>query len=76
MTSPSAGPLLIVVGLGIALIGVLAWSGGLSWFGRLPGDIRIERDTVRIYIPLASMFLVSVVLSLILYLINRLFWNR
>jgi di/tricarboxylate transporter len=73
MTSPSAGPLLIVLGLGIALVGLLVWSGGLSWFGRLPGDIRIERDTVRIYIPLVSMFLVSVVLSLIMYLINRLF---
>jgi hypothetical protein len=73
MISPSAGPLLIVVGLGIALIGLLVWSGGLSWFGRLPGDIRIERDTARIYIPLVSMFLVSVVLSLIMYLINRLF---
>ena len=76
MTSPSVGPLLIVVGLGIALIGVLVWSGGLSWFGRLPGDIRIERDTVRVYIPFASMFLVSVVLSLVMYLINRLFSNR
>jgi di/tricarboxylate transporter len=73
MTSPSAGPLLIIVGLGIALIGLLVWSGGLSWFGRLPGDIRIERDTVRIYIPLVSMFLVSVVLSLIMYVINRVF---
>jgi di/tricarboxylate transporter len=73
MTSPSAGPLLIVVGLGITLIGLLVWSGGLSWFGRLPGDIRIERETVHVYIPLVSMFLVSVVLSLIMYLINRLF---
>jgi di/tricarboxylate transporter len=73
MISPSAGPLLIMAGLGIALIGALVWSGGLSWFGRLPGDIRIERDTVRVYIPLVSMFLVSVVLSLIMYLINRLF---
>ena len=73
MTSPSAGPLLIVVGLGIALIGLLVWSGGLSWFGRLPGDIRVERETVHIYIPLVSMFLVSVVLSLLMYLINRLF---
>jgi hypothetical protein len=73
MTSPSAGLLLVVLGLGVALIGLLVWSGGLSWFGRLPGDIRIQRDTVRIYIPLVSMLLVSVVLSLIMYLINRLF---
>jgi hypothetical protein len=73
MTSPSAGPLLMVVGLGIALIGLLVWSGTLDWFGRLPGDIRIERETVHIYIPLVSMVLVSVVLSLLVYLINRLF---
>ena len=73
MTSPSAGPLLMVVGLGIALVGLLVSSGGLSWFGRLPGDIRIERETVHIYIPLVSMLLVSVVLSLLMYLINRLF---
>lgn len=73
MTSPSGGLLLVIVGLGIALIGLLVWSGGLSWFGRLPGDIRIERETVRIYIPIVSMLLVSVVLSLIMYLINRLF---
>jgi hypothetical protein len=73
MTSPSAGPLLVTLGLGIALIGILVWSGWLGWFGRLPGDIRIERETVRIYIPIVSMLLVSVVLSLILYLINRLF---
>jgi hypothetical protein len=73
MTSPSAGPLLVTLGLGIALIGILVWSGWLGWFGRLPGDIRIERETVRIYIPIVSMLLVSVMLSLILYLINRLF---
>jgi Protein of unknown function (DUF2905) len=73
MTSPSAGPLLVTLGLGIALIGILVWSGWLGWFGRLPGDIRIERETVRIYIPIVSMLLASVVLSLTLYLINRLF---
>jgi hypothetical protein len=72
MTS-SAGPVLVIVGLAIVLIGLLVWSGGLSWFGRLPGDIRIERDTVRVYIPIVSMLLVSVVLSLVLYLINRFF---
>jgi hypothetical protein len=71
--SSSAGPLLIIVGLGMALVGLLLWSGGLSWFGRLPGDIRIHRETVHVYIPLASMLLVSVVLSLLLYLVNRLF---
>jgi hypothetical protein len=73
MTLPSAGPLIVILGLAIVLIGLVVWAGGLSWFGRLPGDIRVERDTVRIYIPLVSMLIVSVVLSLALYLINRFF---
>lgn len=57
--------------MALILVGLLFWSGSLSWFGRLPGDIRIERETVRVYIPLTSMLIVSVVLSLALYLIHR-----
>lgn len=71
MTAPSAGPVIVVFGLVIVVIGLVVWVGGFSWFGRLPGDIRIERETVRVYIPIASMLVVSVVLSLLLYLINR-----
>jgi len=71
----NAGPLLVMAGLIIVVFGVLAWTGGLSWFGRLPGDIRIQRENVRVYIPLVSMVLVSVVgsifLSLLLYLFRR-----
>jgi hypothetical protein len=63
--------LLVAMGIALILIGLLLWSGGLSWFGRLPGDIRIERDSVRVYIPFASMLLVSAVLSLVLYLVRR-----
>jgi membrane protein DedA with SNARE-associated domain len=75
MTSPSLGPVLVAAGVVIVIVGALIWAGGtswLGWFGRLPGDIRIERDTVRVYIPLMSMLLVSVVLSLIMYLLRRL----
>lgn len=71
MTSSSPGPLLVVIGLVVVLIGLAVWSGALSWFGRLPGDIRIERESTRVYIPLASMLLISVVLSVLMYLINR-----
>jgi DUF2905 family protein len=67
----SAGPLIVLAGVAIVVLGLLVWSGGLGWFGRLPGDIRIERENVRIYVPIVSMLLVSVVLSLVLYLINR-----
>jgi len=69
----SPGTILIALGVGLILVGLLIWSGSLSWFGRLPGDIRLERETVRIYIPITSMLLVSLGLSLVLYLIRRFF---
>ena len=65
--------MLIAIGVALILIGLLFWSGSLAWFGRLPGDIRIERETVRIYVPIVSMLLVSVVVSLALYLVRRSF---
>ncbi len=73
MNPLSPGPMLIALGVGLILIGLLFWSGSMSWFGRLPGDIRIERDTVRIYVPIVSMLLVSAVVSLVLYLARRFF---
>ena len=67
----STGPMLVLAGAALILIGLLVWSGGFGWFGRLPGDIRVERESVRIYVPIVSMLLVSVVLSLILYVVRR-----
>jgi DUF2905 family protein len=64
---------MVTLGVGLVIVGLLVWSGALSWFGRLPGDIRIERESVHVYIPLVSMLLVSVVLSLLLSLIRRFF---
>jgi hypothetical protein len=69
----SPGTLLIALGVGLILVGLLIWSGSLSWFGRLPGDIRIERETLRIHIPITSMLLVSLGLSLGLYIMRRFF---
>jgi len=71
MSLSSPGPLIVLLGVIIVLIGLAVWSGALGWFGRLPGDIRIERESVRIYIPLVSMLLISVALSLLMYLLNR-----
>lgn len=73
MSPGSPGTILITLGVGLILIGLLLWSGSLSWFGRLPGDIRIERDSLRLYLPIVSMLLVSAVASLVLYLIRRFF---
>ena len=64
---------MVTLGVGLVIVGVLVWSGALSWFGRLPGDIRIERESVHVYIPLVSMLVLSVVLSLLLSLIRRFF---
>ena len=66
------GLLLIGAGVLLALVGVVAYFGGLGWFGRLPGDVRIERGSVRVYVPLASMLLVSVALTLLLWIVRRL----
>jgi xanthine/uracil permease len=71
MTSSSPGPYIVLTGAVIVLIGLAVWSGALGWFGRLPGDIHIERESTRIYVPLVSMLVLSLVLSLIMYLINR-----
>jgi hypothetical protein len=65
------GPLLVAFGLLVVLVGVLAWSGWLAWFGHLPGDIRIEGENVRVYIPWVSMLVVSVVISVLLFLVSR-----
>jgi len=62
----------IVAGGVLVVVGLLVWTGAFSWFGRLPGDIRIERPTLRIYVPITSMVLVSVVLSVVLAIIRRL----
>ncbi|MGM0385278.1 MAG: DUF2905 domain-containing protein [Actinomycetota bacterium] len=65
------GPVLVGIGIVVVVIGILAWSGGLSWFGRLPGDIRVEGENTRLYIPWVSMLVVSAVISLILWLFRR-----
>jgi uncharacterized membrane protein YidH (DUF202 family) len=67
------GPLIVGAGVLLVGVGLVVWAGGLAWFGRLPGDIRVERENVRLYVPLASMLLVSVALALVLALIRRLF---
>lgn len=72
MNNRQLGLLIIFFGLLLILGGALIWTGALSWFGRLPGDIHIERENVRIYIPITSMILISLALSLLLGVINRL----
>ena len=62
---------LIVIGLLIVAVGIAwPWLSKLP-FGRLPGDIAIERDNVKFYFPLMTMIIVSVVVSLVLWLFRK-----
>lgn len=66
------GKLLVLMGAGIALLGALLWLGGrVPWLGRLPGDIVIQRGNFTFYFPLATMILLSVLLTIILNLFRR-----
>jgi ABC-type transporter Mla subunit MlaD len=67
----SNGLLVMLVGVGAIVVGLLIYAGALSWFGRLPGDIRYEGGRTRVYAPFASMLLLSLVVSLVLYLLRR-----
>jgi hypothetical protein len=62
---------LVALGLVIAGFG-LVWilAPSIPWLGRLPGDIRIERENFRFYFPLASCLLLSLVLSLVLWIVR------
>ena len=69
-----SGGLLITLALTILLfVGLLLFSRRLSWFGRLPGDIRHVGPRTRVYAPLVSMLLLSLVLSLALSLLSAIF---
>lgn len=69
------GKYLVVIGLLIAAVGALWWLLGdrISGLGRLPGDIRVERENFTFYFPITTMILLSVVLSAVLWVIRRFF---
>jgi uncharacterized membrane protein len=69
----SMGKWLIMAGLIIILIGlILQFAPGLlKWFGHLPGDINIKRENTRVYVPITSMILISVVLTIIVNIIRH-----
>jgi hypothetical protein len=72
MDTQALGKLVIVVGVTLVLLGLALTFGRGNWVpGRLPGDIRIERPNFRLYIPLTSCILLSLLLSAIAYVISR-----
>jgi hypothetical protein len=71
--SRTLGLVVIAVGVGAIALGVLIATGAMSWFGRLPGDIRIENESTRVFVPITSMIVVSVILTVVVNLVRRLF---
>jgi hypothetical protein len=60
------------IGVVIVVLGFILWSGfAPKWLGRLPGDIRIEREHGGLYFPIVTCIIISVVLSLLISLFRR-----
>jgi len=66
------GMLIVAVGVLLVLVGVLVSTGALSWFGRLPGDVRFDRGSTRVFLPITSMLIASVVLTIAINVVLRL----
>ena len=66
------GKLLVVLGTIVVTLGLVLWSGfAPKWLGRLPGDIRIEREHSAFYFPIVTCIIISIVLSLIVTMFLR-----
>jgi len=68
------GKLLIGTGIFLVLVGVVLFLTGnkLQWLGRLPGDIRIEKENFHFYFPITTMIIVSILLSIVVKIIEML----
>ena len=70
------GKILIGFGIVVVVLGGILWlaghfTGKVPWLGRVPGDIYVERGSWRLYFPLGTSIVVSIVLSLVLWLFSR-----
>lgn len=71
--SAETGKYIIIAGAAIVFIGILVYffHDKLHWVGRLPGDIRIDKGNVKIYFPITTMILLSIGISVVVYIIRR-----
>jgi uncharacterized membrane protein len=65
--------ILIIAGIVLIIIGIIWYffADKLTWLGRLPGDIRVEKENFKFYFPFSTMILISLILSLLLHLIKK-----
>jgi len=68
-----SGKYIIIFGAAIAAVGILVYffHNKLYWLGRLPGDIRIEKENFKFYFPFTTMILLSLLLTLVINIIRR-----
>ena len=69
----NTGKYIIFIGVGVIVVGILIYflHDKLHWIGRLPGDIRIEKENSGFYFPIVTMLLLSLVLTIIINLIKK-----
>lgn len=69
---PEIGKLLVIVGLGIALVGALLWSGiGRGWLGQLPGDVHYTKGNFSFHFPIVTCIILSIILTLLMRLFRK-----
>ena len=69
------GKIIIIIGVIIVLAGVIVYffHDKLNWIGRLPGDVRVEKENFRFYFPITTMIVLSLLVTLITQIIKRFF---
>jgi DUF2905 family protein len=69
------GKYIIIAGIMIILLGVIIYffHDKLGWIGRLPGDMRVEKENFKFYFPITTMILFSLVLTVIVQIIRKIF---
>lgn len=67
------GKYIIAAGLIIVLVGIIIYFFGdkLTWIGRLPGDIRIEKENFKLYFPITTMLIISTLLNVLIWLFKK-----
>lgn len=65
----------IAAGIVLILLGIFIWLFGnkFHWFGNLPGDIKVESENFKFYFPITSMILLSIILSIMIWLFRKIF---
>lgn len=69
---PEMGKMLFILGLIIAAVGLLVWSGfGRSWLGQLPGDVSVNRGNFSFHFPIVTCLVVSAILTFLMWLFRK-----